>query len=210
MAITNGYLTRQQFKDRFADQLSAAKYDDEIDVWIESASRMIDQHCGRRFWADGAATARTFYPATSRLVHIDDVHTTTGLVVKKDTSDDGTFDTTISSSDYQLEPLNGIEAGIEGWPYTRIRLVEAVTFPTSAKRPAVEVTADWGWAAVPKAIEKACEIITAHFFVMKDAPHGVIGFGDTGGVARTPSMPVQAMRLLDPYRKADHAVNVIA
>ena len=53
----------------------------KIEQAIEAASREIDAYCGRRFWQDGTATARTYYADTPRIACVDDIATTTGLVV---------------------------------------------------------------------------------------------------------------------------------
>lgn len=172
----------------------------ELDQAISAASRDIDGHCRRRFYLDSTTSTRTYRPIDSYCVVTDDIATSTGLVVKTDTADDGSFGTTISSANYQLEPTNGVADGIEGWPYTRIRLVESDTFPTSGRRNRVQVTATWGWAAVPDAVEQACLILAAALYKTKDAPLGFAGGADVG-LIRVRDNPKAAM-LLAPYRRA--------
>jgi len=194
---TNGYTSTATLKSYLA--ISDTVDDAELNQAIDAASRAIDGFCLRRFYADGTTSARTYYPINARVVHVDDISTSTGLVLQTDTGDTGTFDTTISSDDYQLEPLNGADGGLEGLPYSRIRAVESNTFPTTGRRARVQVTADWGWAAIPETVETACLILATEVFKLKDAPFGVAGFGDYGAV-RVRDNPKVAS-LLAPYRR---------
>jgi len=195
MAVTNGYTTAVLFKARI--HIEDAVDDTEVDQAINAASRKIDGHCGRRFYTDGEVSARRFYASEPDVLWVDDFSTVVGLVVKTDDDDDATFETTWSSSDYQVEPLNGAANGIEGIPYYRIRSVEGTAFPTSTARPGVEVTADWGWAAVPDPVADAALIVASELFKLREAPFGVAGFGDFGAV-RVKDIP-QAAALLEPY-----------
>jgi hypothetical protein len=82
MAITNGYITLANLK-------TYLKIDDSVDDTIlesiiESASRSIDRIANRRFYADASATARTYRAVGNMRVQIDDVSSTTGLIVKTD------------------------------------------------------------------------------------------------------------------------------
>lgn len=194
---TNGYATTATLKSYLA--ISDTVDDSELDQAIDAASRDIDGHCRRRFYADGTTSTRVYNPIGSYLVRTDDISTTTGVVVETDTADDGTYGTTISSDNYQLEPLNGVSDGIEGHAYTAIRLIESDTFPTAGRRPRVRVTADWGWAATPEPVQQACLILSAALFKMKDAPLGHAG-GAEVGLIRVRDNPKVAM-LLEPYRR---------
>ena len=211
MTISNGYITQQALKDYVGDGIQGDRDNDAIDNAVNAASRLIDQHCKRRFYADGSATARTYWPLDSRLCLVDDISTTTGLVVKVDRGDDGTYEETVSSSDYQLMPLNGVVDGLSGWPYTRIVLPGTVTYPSkTALRPPVQVTANWGWAAVPDAVEQACKIIAHQLFAMKDAAFGVSVFGADGFTRKVGTIPTQAQELLALYRRGAAVVGAIA
>ena len=126
MAITNGYITLANLK-------TYLKIDDSVDDTIlegiiESASRSIDRIANRRFYADAAATARTYRPIGNLRVQIDDVSSTTGLIVKTDPDGTGTYQTTFTlNTDYIVEPTNAIALGR---PITTITIVGG--FPTGA------------------------------------------------------------------------------
>jgi hypothetical protein len=198
LTITNGYLTLAQFKEIVGKTTVA---DDPVaERAIEAASRAIDAMCERRFYKDTSATARVYRLDSMAQVSVDDFWTTTSLAVATDTGDDGTFETTWASSDYELWPRNGIVSGIEGWPYRTIRAVEGRTFPYGA-RTTVQVTAQWGWAAVPTAVVQACSLVANDYWKAKDAPFGIAGVEGDGIVARIRSNP-QIRGLLGPYIKS--------
>ena len=174
--------------------------DDFLNLAIDSAEQSIDDLCGRKFTADGSASART-YRAQPYLAVTDDISTLTGLVVKTDTSGDGTFDTTWASTDYQVEPLNNL---LKTTPRSvnNLRAVGSYTFPVYGDgRAAVEVTAKWGWPAVPDSIKQSALMLSSRFYSRKSSPLGVIGVGDFGPVRISRSDPDIAHLLMD-YRRA--------
>lgn len=178
---TTTYATLAELKARMA--ITVATWDTMIEDALESASREIDGHCGeRKFWLDDDVSARVYYPDSAGFTAVDDIATTTGLIVKTDSAGDGTYATTWSAADYELQPLNGIVDGETGWPYWQIKAVGAYHFPCNATRAPLQVTAKWGWAAVPANVSEACRIIAEEIYKLKDAPFGVAGFGDMGVV----------------------------
>lgn len=158
--------------------LTDAVDDTPLTTAVNAANAMVVQRCRRSFDTDATATARIFRPVHNRYVVVNDIHTATDLVVKTDDDDDGTFETTIAAADYQLEPLNGVVDGESGWPYTAIRAVESDTFLMATRRASVQVTAKWGWAAVPGPVTQATLLVAARLFKRKDSPHGSVGFDE--------------------------------
>ena len=169
-----------------------------LNLAIDSAEQSIDDLCGRKFSVDGSVSART-YRAQPYLAVTDDISTLTGLVVKTDTSGDGTFDTTWASTDIQAEPLNNLT---KGRSVNNLRAVGSYTFPVYGDgRAAVEVTAKWGWPAVPDSIKQATLMLASRLYSRKASPMGVIGVGDFGPVRVSRSDPDIAHLLMD-YRRA--------
>lgn len=197
MAIGDAYALLEELKARLDIPADDTDHDDELQDRLDGASREVEQFCDRQFNDAGSASARVYLPSSLWEVEVDDFHTTDGLVIK--TGIDGTFGTTWTSADYQLEPLNGVVAGVDGWPYNRIVAVGGLTFPICGRRSTVEVTARWGWAEVPQPVKDATLILAAESFKLREAPFGVAGFGEFG-VVRVQSNPV-AMRKLRPYMK---------
>lgn len=202
--MANEYITSDEFRAYIREEPTYTADNDEFDDIRLSASRAVDVYCGRRFYITDPATARTYHPTSPVIVDVDDISTTDNLVVKTDTAGDGTFATTWTiNTDFLLEPANGVRDGIEGWPYTRIVALDTLTFPRMLRRPGVQVTAEWGWAAVPEPVKLATKILALEHYRQRDIPFGVMGMGDFA--TRVRANPQVAM-LLDPYRTSRQAV----
>lgn len=171
--------------------------DPKLQDALVSASRGIEHFCRRAFWPTLTATARVFHPRFPRLAVVDDFWTTTGLIVKTDTSDSGTFGTTLTTANYSLEPVNGVVDGEPGWPYYRLLAVNQ-NFPCGT-RPSIEITAKWGWSQVPGPVKRACIILAEEDFKLKDSAFGSGGYGQFG-IIRVRDNP-HAARLLAPYQR---------
>ena len=171
--------------------------DDFLNLAIDAAEQGIDDLCGRVFTAAGSTSART-YRASPYLAVTDDISTLTGLVVKTDTANDRVFDTTWASTDYQVEPLNNL---VKGRAVFNLRAVGDYTFPVYGDGLAsLEVTANWGWPAVPDAVKQAALMYSSRLYGRKASPMGVIGVGDFGPVRISRSDPDIAHLLMD-YRR---------
>lgn len=199
MAITNGYCTSDEAKSFRRLEVSDSIDDVEIDAAVNAASRIIDRNCGRSFFDAGSVSARVFTAGITHRITVDDFSTTTGLVVKVDTSGDGTYDQTWASTDYQTEPLNGVRDGVSGWPFYSLRAVGSYCFPVSSEA-LVEVTARWGWAAVPDEVKQACLMQTNRLLSRRKSPDGVSGFGDFGAV-RVSRVDPDIDELLMPFKR---------
>lgn len=195
MAIGDDYATLAELKEHL--DITDSTGDALLQIALTSASRGIEDFCGRQFNTDNVAVARTFRPLGRHVVYVDDFHTTTGLVVETDEDDDGTFERAWTSSDYELRPLNALRHG-EAWPYWQIHALETLEFPC-ARRTTVQVTAQWGWAAVPASVKEACLLLAAETFKLKSAPFGVAGYGDFGPI-RVRKNPM-ASAMLMPYAR---------
>jgi hypothetical protein len=194
MTITNGYCTLSELKqvlrvtDTVDDVLFSAR--------INEASRVIDDYCNRRLYADSAATARLFVASESTTVVVDDISSTSGLVVKTDSTGDGTYATTLTAAQFQAEPLNAISRGV---PITMIRTTATDLLPTTAAPAGVQVTARWGWPSIPEPVQSACVILAGRLVKRGDSLLGVAGFGDLGAIT-VRSIDPDVQRMLAPYR----------
>ncbi|ANN16251.1 hypothetical protein SD37_11745 [Amycolatopsis orientalis] len=192
MPIGDPYATVAQLKARL--RINDTKDDTRLAEAITAASQGIETVCERQFNDAGAASARTYRPEHRHLVRVDDFHTTTGLVIKTAQAD-GTFTGTWSPGEYELEPLDGIVGGVPGWPWWTIRAITQ-RFPCN-RRATVQVTARWGWAAIPTAVKESCLIVAEEIFKLPDNPFGSGGYSDFG-VIKVRNNPF-AMRMLSPY-----------
>jgi hypothetical protein len=183
MAITNGYITLANLKTYL--KIDDSVEDTLLESIIESASRSIDKIANRRFYLDGSASVRTYRPNNVVMSIVDDFGSTTGLVVKTDPDDTGTYQTTLTlNSDFIVEPTN---AAAKGRPWTTITIVGSTGFslPTDL-RPQLEVTARWGWPTVPDDIEQATYILSADLYKRKDSIGGVLGLSELGAIRMSP------------------------
>jgi len=194
VTITNGYATLADIKSLLRINVDDTTDDAALERCITAASRRIDSKCARRFYADANATARTYVATSSYRVDIDDVSSLTGFIVKTDDNADGIFETTWAAADYQVEPLNAIA---EGEPVRRVISIDGVWPSWQAPAP-VQITAKWGWPAVPAEVGEACLLLAGQLFKRQDSLLGVAGFGDLG-VINVRTFDPHIEQLLAPY-----------
>ncbi len=183
---------------RLRSDIDRSDLDSFIDQCISAAERKVNSHCGRTFEKSTTATQRQFACKDPNLAYVDDFYSTSGLIVATDSSGDGTTDTTWTTTNYQLEPLNGIVNGNDGFPYWKIRAVRSYTFPTTTLRASLYVTALWGWSAVPDDVQAATAMVAAKLVKMKDTPLGVAGIAASGFEIRIREIP-EVVELLSDY-----------
>lgn len=193
-------VTKTQLKSILGIPTADTTDDARLETACDAATQQVQAECGRQFVQDTTATARVFVASSALFVEVDDFMTTSGLIVKTDDDNNGTFETTWTSSDYQLEPLNGRFEG-QAWPYTQLRAIDARYWPRWRGQALVQVTARWGWSTIPAPVKQAAEIQALSIFKSSDAPLGVAGFGDIGVVRLRQAMHPVAMSLLSNYRR---------
>lgn len=202
-SLGDPYISLTEIKMYLVGQANAnlTGQDDQLLDAVMTASREIDSYCARQFNRAETATAREYEPDGRDWSYVDDFHTITDLVVKLDVAGDGTFSQTLTSSQYELSPANGIVDGATGWPFYRIRLLSGTSFPCNygGRSRTLQVTAKWGWPEVPQPVRAACKIMAAETWKLKDAPFGVLGL-DEFGVVRVRQNKL-AVSKLAPYSK---------
>jgi len=199
VSLVNAYCSLAEVKASLRIPTNDTVDDALLNTAINAASRQIDGICERRFYPETAT--RVFIPDSSILVDTDDIVSISTL---KTNSGDG-FTTTISATEYQLEPLNGISGGISQ-PFTRIRATGAFLFPVYQQRSvnldeaSVQVAGVFGWSAIPDAVKQAAILVAIRTFKRLDSPFGVAGFGDIG-VIRVGRTDPDVEALLMPFKK---------
>lgn len=181
--------------------------DDAVIDWaVDAANRAVIEHCGRDFsrTETADATARVLYADDGCELDVWDFWSTTGLIVKTDSGDDGTYDTTWTiNTDFIVEPLNGLDESGQTVPYCEIKAIGGKRFPTWGRRPQVQITAAWGWASVPAPVFQAALLIANRFASRRKSPEGVLGgFQDYSAVRVSQREDPDALRMLAPFRKA--------
>lgn len=153
-----------------------------LDNALAAASRGIDDHCGRRFWADPVAVARTYNPRGrvvcdddgSERILVDDISSTDGLIVETGAAGGGTW---TAVTGYEAAPENALA---DGKPITSLRLLSGSW--AYGPRVRVRVTALYGWPAVPDVVVTATLLQSSRLYKRKDTPEGVMGSSEWGAI----------------------------
>lgn len=185
MAWKPDYCTVDELKH--LQQNTNSSSDAEISVAITAASRAIDHWCGRQFGVLSSAAPR-YYTATYDSescgygLWIEDLMTTTGLVVKINTERDGSYGQTLTvDTDFRLYPRN---APADGRPWTMITGLRNSAYRFPVWPEGIEITAKWGWTSVPTEVKQACFILANKFVKRKGAPFGIAGTNQAGTEVR--------------------------
>jgi hypothetical protein len=185
MAWAPDYCTSSELKS--AQQNTTSSSDAEISVAITAASRVIDQWCGRQFGVLSTAAPR-YYKASwdevmcQYVIWIDDLQTTTNLVVKTNDERDGSYSNTlVLDTDFSLYPRNAVA---DGRPWTMIGGLRNSDYRLPVWQDGIEVTAKWGWTAVPTVVKQACLILANRYVKRKGAAFGVVGAPQAGTEVR--------------------------
>jgi hypothetical protein len=157
LAVTDGYATAAEYRARVTK--TDAGDDTDIDEQLVAVARYIDQKLGRFFTKDAAADqVRIIHGYGGSILTVPDLSAApeTGKV-KVDTTGDGVYDTTlVINDDYFVGPVNAA-LGPEPKPYTFLEIDpnSALISSWPTRRRSVEITAAWGWPAVPNALREA-------------------------------------------------------
>jgi hypothetical protein len=161
----SNYTTRADVKASLGIPVAATADDDAIDAAIAAAEALVDNYTGRTFVA--ASSTRTYIPRTASTLDIDDLTSvTSGLTVKTDEDQDGTFETTLTiTTDFVAvgndAPFRTLTNVNRGWPLSLYG------------RPTVEITGVFGYAAaVPANIKQAALLMSCRLFQRKASPLG--------------------------------------
>lgn len=188
MALTNAYCTLVEFQDHVmangGPDFTSVDHGN-MEIAIQAASSWLDDYFDTTFYA---VTATQYFTARwYDLLHVPDLLTVTTL--KTDEDGDGTYETTWTTSDYRLEPVNAA-ARRNPIPYRQIRIKEvsgSYNFPTGVEY-GVEIAGTWGYctAANRPAEIKQWTLLMAHrLWRRKDAIFGIAG---------TPALGVQVVQ----------------
>jgi hypothetical protein len=193
--IGQPYVDLDEFKD-YMKMTGKDQYDDLLTDALASASKEINRKCQRQFGRTDTASTRTFNRFAPTRAIVSDFYTTDDLAVTLDGS------VLTEGVDYELHPLNGVVDDEPGWPWWKIHLNNGRRF---YRHSTLQVTARWGWAAVPDPVKQACKIMAAETYQLKDAPLGVAGLDAMGGVLRVRDNPMARSKLF-PYMRSPYQV----
>lgn len=196
MAITNGYTTLNEVKA--ALNLEDSMDNAALEVAIATASRQIDDYCGRFFYKDGTVgvpATRYYTPTDYWILPTDDFVSISEIAT--DDNFDRLYATVWTTDDSMFEPINNPS---RGWPMSRILAVGAYVFPWNLPQ-SVRVKGVFGWADVPYEVKTAAKIQASRLFLRNQSPFGIAGNTDLGTVRLAAKLDADVEALLRPLRK---------
>lgn len=173
------YATLAELKAFITMDATVVDRDDLLTIALDAAHDDLEGDCGRRFYLDAAATARTYDPADRivadrgrRTLLVDDIGSETGLVIET-----GVTTWTAVTGTVEYRPENAIVRG---------RAITSLMTPTGLwptdPFTRVRVTARWGWPAVPARVKAATLLQASRIFERRNSPQGVVGTADWGQI----------------------------
>lgn len=192
------YTTVALVKDYLGIPDTVSTEDTAITAALNAAADQIDGYCNQTF--ETVTEARVFRADDPKLLLVDAFNTLTGLVVKTDTSNDGTYDTTLTiTTDFVPHPFNAADV-----PFTSLLNVSGDWPRYDSGRPAVQVTAAFGDQnsnGVPYAVQQAALMLAARLYQRRSSPLGVMTQFADYGLARVSRVDPDVMALLASYRR---------
>lgn len=207
----NEYVTVEELK--YTLEIGGPYADANIPLVCESASRSVDDYCGRRFFTTEADEERFFTPSSwdspryidgefvgyygnRPYLEVGDLNSVTSVEV--DLADDGTYEESwVKDTDYWLEPYNN---PLDGKPWDRLVLRSAAgrSFPGYAH--SIKITGKWGWTPTPPSVKLAASMLASRFLKrQREAPFGIAGIGPDGEAVRISVSDPDVIALLHPY-----------
>ncbi len=195
MALGDSYASVAELEARLG-----ATDDGTFTALLDSASRAVETFTGRQFNKTDTATARRFRAVDPRRLPVDDFHTITDLAVN------------VNGAAWDIvgvdpRPPDGVVNGQTGWPYSDLMTISRY-WPNS-RRATVEVTARWGWAAVPSAIKQATLDAAVALSTGAGTSGGIVQesigdysvtYGSASSVAGSVDAPAEMAKAV-PYRR---------
>lgn len=198
--LTNPCCSLEQLREQLGDDGGETQPEGNLIRAINATTRGIERWTGRRFWQDPTPVARTYSPEFRDRAWVDDISTTTGLVVETGPGD-GTWDTTLSlATDFRLEPRNAATNG-PAYAWWRIVAIGGTRLVVSDTLETLRVTSRGGWSEWPDDVVQAGIIRAAAVFKRKESIDGTAGFGEMGIVRISSRRDPDVVELLTPFKR---------
>ena len=164
MALADPYATAPEYRARVTKTDTSEDATTLIDQ-LKGVSRWLDRELRRFFNIDAAVVTRTFDGnGATRLWLPRDIATTTGLIVKVDDDADWDYDYTLAiGTDFWVGPPDA-DKDPEPWPWQYLEVNpngQIGQWPDIVR--SVQVTAKFGWPAVPQAIKELTVMVTRNW-----------------------------------------------
>lgn len=201
--------------DRLLDALDKVPGDmeayeiDKFESAIRSASTAIRNYTDRDFTLNesGVATSRKFEYDESGYIDIDDAQSITSVMAEFDYGSTLTF----NGHQWRAMPFNGpvkdtiiiTQPLFYGMSREMGFTFNLDTFEGPELPPVLEVTAVWGWPAIPEDVQQAT-VWTATAFAEEEksvSSENISSFGRSYAVRSASAIPLRARELLDQYKR---------
>jgi hypothetical protein len=193
MAIGDPYVTSAELEAHISGGTSTESAAGLL-LAVQAASRWVEGWCRRQFNKASTSSARLYRVTNPGRIWVDDIATSTVTV------GDGTgYTNTWDAADFLLEPIGALNYGATGEPYTSLSVIGARRFLLDYPG-LVQVTATWGWPAVPEDVKQATLIQAARLFKRRESTSGVLGGNDFGIVRVGTRVDPDVSDLLQRYR----------
>lgn len=197
MSISAAYAAPAEY--RRVVGMTDAGLDADIAADLMAVSRYLDGEMRRFFTRDASPVIRIFAPAhDGKNLAVSDLSGPPTLV-RVDTAGNGTFSTTLAAADYILLPLDA-PLNPEPWPFTSMQLTGLGLVGAFSVNQRVEITARWGWPAVPEPIRRAAIHITA--ILRLETPRATKRIAELGDTVETSPQAQNIVRqLTNQYKR---------
>lgn len=182
------YASLADLQEMLTERVSASA---SLERLLGSASTAVEEHCGRVFTRDSAASERLYSPTLADQAPVDDIADAAGVTVS---TGSGPSWTVLDAADWWLGPQNATGRG------RAYEMVYSQGRFTAGTRPTLKVSAVWGWPSVPGPVTEAVLLFAARLYSRRSSPSGVAGFSDFG-VVRVTATDADVRALLAPYVK---------
>jgi len=173
MPVTDAYASVAEYRSHIGKS-ETAEDATVLSPALAAVSRLLDKQTGRFFTKDALALARVFSGLDAMRLYLPDIASLTGLIVKVDLNADWDYvdaDETLTKDTHFFVGPENADKGPEPQPWRWLDIVPNNGRLDRWRRNVwgedaaqvlrfVEVTALWGWPAVPGAIREATILIT--------------------------------------------------
>lgn len=161
-----------QFKEYTRNELQFDN--DEIVGVLETTDSFLADLCKRKWVLAGdTSTVRVYAPRS----WTDTIRFHDCVEVEMITASGAT----VNASEYQLEPLNGLDWSGNVRPYEQARRIGS-HWPFDNFRATVTVTARWGWPEIPSLITRAALVLAKDISMHRDISFGTQVVVDLGAM----------------------------
>ena len=190
MAWKPDYVTVLELKSELHMEAGDTADDAQLARWVTSASRAVDDWAHRQFGQTAAPETREYVAEWDPhegawFADVDDLGTLAALVVQWVGATDPIELATPTVAGYKPLERNALQVGMV---YERLKITSGAWSSSPWPRSTtcsggreLEVTATWGWPAVPVAVKQATMLQAMRLAARRDSPFGIAGSPENGG-----------------------------